>query len=390
MPENGQETHKIATEPQDKRHSERRPQTGGTLKGVVGKLQEVGIPGFRRSRKARQAGEETGAQVLVASQWRLMWWKFRKHQLAKFAGAVLILFYLVAGFCEFVSPHDPHRLNTEYIHAPPQKVRFFDVEGAYHVRPFVYRHVQQRDPVTLRLTYHEDRSRRFPIRFLVAGDPYALWGWLPMQRHLIGLEDGERLFLLGADRMGRDLLSRIAYGARVSLSIGLIGIAISFVLGLIMGGISGYFGGRIDDVIQRLIEFIMGIPGLPLWMTLSAALVPTPSVLHVAGLAADPVRHYPGAEVISLPLDDAGMQRLVDFIDASFKRDGKDRAAATGPGLYPSSRFYPAVGRFHILNTCNTWTARALKAAGFDVGPDTTRAEGLMRQVRRKRTPTLR
>ena len=127
-----------------------------------------------------------------------------------------------------------------------------------------------------------------------------------------------------------------------------------------------------------------------LGMTLSAALVPTPSVLHVTGLASDPVRHYPGAEVISLPLDNAGMQRLVDFIDASFKRDGKDRAAATGPGLYPSSRFYPAVGRFHLLNTCNTWTALALKAAGFDVDPDTTRAEGLMRQVRRERTPALR
>ena len=127
-----------------------------------------------------------------------------------------------------------------------------------------------------------------------------------------------------------------------------------------------------------------------LGMTLSAALVPTPSVLHVAGLVSDPVHLYPGAEVISLPLDDAGMQRLVDFIDASFKRDGKDRAAATGPGLYPSSRFYPAVGRFHLLNTCNTWTARALKAAGFDVDPDTTRAESLMRQVRRERTPALR
>jgi peptide/nickel transport system permease protein len=257
------------------------PPSTGTLKGVFEKFRDGGIARFRRSRKTRPSGEESGAQVLVASQWRLMWWKFRKHQLAKIAGAVLILFYLVAGFCEFVAPHDPHRLNTKYIHAPPQKVRFIDADGAFHFRPFVYRHVQQRDPVTLRLSYHEDRSLRLPIRFLVAGDPYALWGWVPLRRHLIGLEDGERLFLLGADRMGRDLLSRIAYGARVSLSIGLIGIAISFVLGLIMGGISGYFGGRIDDVIQRLIEFIMGIPGLPLWMTLSAALPPDWPIIRV-------------------------------------------------------------------------------------------------------------
>ena len=252
-----------------------------SLKDALRKLKANGIPGLPGRSRPRSADEGTGAQVLVASQWRLMWWKFRKHQLAKIAGAVLILFYLVAGFCEFVALHDPHRLNTKYIHAPPQKVRFFDAEGAFHFRPFVYRHIQQRDPVTLRLSYHEDHSERFPIRFFVKGDPYALWGWVRMERHLIGLDNGERLFLLGADRMGRDLLSRIAYGARISLSIGLIGIAISFVLGLIMGGISGYFGGRIDDVIQRLIEFIMGIPGLPLWMTLSAALPPDWPIIRV-------------------------------------------------------------------------------------------------------------
>jgi peptide/nickel transport system permease protein len=251
------------------------------LMDVFRKLQSDGVFGYRRRPQPGTPDGGTGARVLVASQWRLMWWKFRKHQLAKVAGAVLILFYLVAGFCEFVAPHDPHRLNTKYIHAPPQTVRFIDVEGAFHLRPFVYRHIQHRDPVTLRLSYLEDRSRRFHIRLFVAGDPYTLWGWVPMQRHLLGLENGEPLFLLGADRMGRDLLSRTAYGARISLSIGLIGIAISFVLGVILGGISGYFGGRIDDVIQRLIEFIMGIPGLPLWMTLSAALPPDWPIIRV-------------------------------------------------------------------------------------------------------------
>ena len=277
---NAQESHKIATESKSNRRSAKPPPIG-PLKGVIRKLRDGGITGFARSRKSRPSGGETGARVLVASQWRLMWWKFRKHQLAKIAGVVLILFYLVAGFCEFAAPHDPHRLNTKYIHAPPQKVRFIDAEGAFHFRPFVYQHVQQRDPVTLRLSYLEDRSLRLPIRFFVAGDPYKLWGWVPLRRHLVGLENGERLFLLGADRMGRDLLSRIVFGSRVSLSIGLIGIAISFVLGLIMGGISGYFGGRIDDVIQRLIEFIMGIPGLPLWMTLSAALPPDWPIIRV-------------------------------------------------------------------------------------------------------------
>ena len=252
-----------------------------SLKGVFRKLQADGIFGYRRRPHAGPPEQESGARVLVASQWRLMWWKFRKHQLAKIAGVVLILFYLVAGFCEFVAPHDPHLLNTKYIHAPPQTVRFFDSGGAFHLRPFVYRNIQHRDPVTLRLSYLEDRSRRFHIRFFVVGDPYTLWAWIPMHRRLLGLEKRERLFLLGADRMGRDLLSRIAYGARISLSIGLIGISISFVLGVIMGGISGYYGGRIDDVIQRLIEFIMGIPGLPLWMTLSAALPPDWPIIRV-------------------------------------------------------------------------------------------------------------
>jgi peptide/nickel transport system permease protein len=232
-------------------------------------------------KRIRGQDEEPEARVLVASQWQLMWWKFRKHKLAKSAGVVLILFYGVAALCEFVAPHDPHRMDTRYIHAPPQSVRLFDDEGGFHLRPFVYRSIQHRDPVTLRLSYVEDRSTRYPIYLFVEGDRYDLWGQFEWRRHLFGLEGGERMFLLGADRMGRDLVSRIAYGARISLSIGLVGISISFVLGLTLGGISGYFGGRIDDVIQRVIEFIMGIPGLPLWMTLSAALPPDWPIIRV-------------------------------------------------------------------------------------------------------------
>ena len=221
------------------------------------------------------------ARILVASQWQLMWWKFRKHKVAKIAGIVLILFYSVAVFCEFVAPHDPHSLDTRYIHAPPQPIRFFDVEGGFHFRPFVYSHIQHRDPLTLRLDYVEDHSRMLPITLFPRGDTYFLWDVFESNLHLSGLENGERMLLMGADRMGRDLLSRIAYGARISLSIGLIGISISFVLGLFMGGVSGYFGGRIDDVIQRIIELIMGIPGLPLWMTLSAALPPDWPIIRV-------------------------------------------------------------------------------------------------------------
>ncbi len=232
-------------------------------------------------KKIRGQDAEPEARVLVASQWQLMWWKFRKHKLAKIAGVVLILFYSVAVLCEFVAPQNPHRIATGYIHAPPQPLRFYDSEGGFHLRPFVYGMVQHRDPLTLRLSYTDDLTQRYPIYLFVKGDGYDLWGQIGWDRHLFGLEEGGRLYLLGADRMGRDLVSRIAYGARISLSIGLVGISISFVLGLVLGGISGYFGGRIDDVIQRVIEFIMGIPGLPLWMTLSAALPPDWPIIRV-------------------------------------------------------------------------------------------------------------
>ena len=224
---------------------------------------------------------EEEAKVLVASQWQLMWWKFRKHKLAKTAGVVLILYYTVALLCEFIAPNDPHRIDTEYIHAPPQSVRFVDADDGFHLRPFIYRSVQHRDPETLRLSYTEDTTQRYPLYLFVRGDAYRLWDVFEARWHLFGTANGTRLFLMGADRMGRDLMSRIAYGTRISLSIGLVGISISFVLGLVMGGISGYYGGRIDDVIQRIIEFIMGIPGLPLWMTLSAALPPDWPIMRV-------------------------------------------------------------------------------------------------------------
>ena len=117
--------------------------------------------------------------------------------------------------------------------------------------------------------------------------------------------------------------------------------------------------------------------------TLRAALVPTPAVVHVVGLRAEPAHSFPKAEVVSLPIYDENFGRLVDFVDASFEHSGAVRAAATGPGLYATSRFYPAKGSFHLLNTCNTWTARALAAAGFDVSASgTSRAEALMQQVR--------
>ncbi|NJM41587.1 MAG: ABC transporter permease, partial [Anaerolineae bacterium] len=149
-----------------------------------------------------------------------------------------------------------------------------DAEGSVSW-PFVYKTVQGRDPKTLRVLYQEDTKTRYPITLFVKGTPYKLWGLFEMETHLFGLSvphTEQGIFLIGADRLGRDLLSRVAYGARISMSIGLIGVFLSLVLGVVIGGISGYYGGRIDNVIQRLIEFVRSIPTIPLWMALSAAL----------------------------------------------------------------------------------------------------------------------
>jgi peptide/nickel transport system permease protein len=148
------------------------------------------------------------------------------------------------------------------------------------LRPFIYLYERERNTETYEWEYREDRSRPRPLRFFIKGTPYKLWGLFEMDIHLFGI--GEKgMFLLGADKMGRDLLSRTLYGTRVSTSIGLIGVFVSFVLGIAIGGISGYYGGVLDNIIQRIIEFIRSIPRIPLWMGLSAALPAHWSALQV-------------------------------------------------------------------------------------------------------------
>ena len=207
----------------------------------------------------------------IASQWRLMWRKFRKHRLAIGGSAILALFYLVAAFAEFFAVDDPFQRN-EFVFAPPQRIHFVDADGAFHLRPFVYGWEKRIDPDTLALIYTEDQARRYPLHLFVRGAPYELWGLFPMDLHLIGVRgEGATLFLLGTEKLGRDLFSRLVYGTRISVSIGLVGVALTFVMGSLMGGISGYFGGGVDDAIQRVIEFVISIPQIPLWLALSAA-----------------------------------------------------------------------------------------------------------------------
>jgi peptide/nickel transport system permease protein len=211
-------------------------------------------------------------RIFVASQWQLMWWKFRKHKAAIGGGLILICFYTIAIFCEFLAPFDPHEISEQYVHSMPQRIHFANEEG-FHLRPFVYGLVPGRDPETFRRIFEVDKEQVYPIYFFVRGDPYKLWGILKTDLHLFGIKDPEgTMYLLGGDRLGRDLLSRLLYGTRISLSIGLVGIAISFTLGILIGGASGYYGGVVDLLVQRVIEFILGIPSIPLWLSLSAAL----------------------------------------------------------------------------------------------------------------------
>jgi len=218
-------------------------------------------------KKKEVAAEE---KYYMASQWQLMWRKFKKHKLAIFGGIILAIFYIIALFCEFFSPQDIYKRNTKYIYCPPQRIHFFDEKG-FHFRPFVYGLKRKLDFKTFRRIYIEDKNKKYPIYFFVRGDKYKLWGIFPSDMHLFGVKKGV-IFLFGTDKLGRDLFSRNLYAARISLSIGLVGVALSFILGTILGGISGYYGGAADIIIQRIIEFFISIPTIPLWMALAAAL----------------------------------------------------------------------------------------------------------------------
>ncbi|MCX7680550.1 MAG: ABC transporter permease [Anaerolineae bacterium] len=218
---------------------------------------------------APRYAESEHVEIEIASQWRLMWWKFKRHRMAVVGGIIVLIYYLVALFAEFFAPVHFTTYKEEYVYAPPQTIHLFR-NGKFD--PYVFGYRFERDPASFKKIWYIDESVIIPIGLFQRGEPYKLWGIIPGNIHLIGPRNPEDPFyLMGADKSGRDIFSRIIYSSRVSLTVGLVGVAISLFLGILLGGLSGLLGGAVDNIIQRLTEILISIPTLPLWLALAAA-----------------------------------------------------------------------------------------------------------------------
>jgi peptide/nickel transport system permease protein len=222
--------------------------------------------------------EEEVDSIYVAPNWKLVWWRFRKHKLAVASSFVVILIAIVAIAPGFFSTQDPHESEATELFIPPQRLHFFD-EGRLQL--FVYAVEGARNPETLRMEWQTGTEDKIYLQLFAQGYTYEILGLIETNRHFIGLDDPESddfFHLLGTDRLGRDQWSRLVYGTRTSLSIGLVAVIISTILGIVLGGLSGYYGGTTDMIIQRLIELLQSLPAVPIWLALSAAMPRTWSV----------------------------------------------------------------------------------------------------------------
>ena len=216
-----------------------------------------------------------GATSAVAGQWTLMAWRFQRQKVAMVSLVIVLLLYLVAALAEFLAPYDTDMTRPQFTYAPPQGISLFVAapDGSWQFKPHTSGYSISVDEVAMRRTFTVDPTKIVPLGFFVPGKAYKLWGLFDSNVHFAGpLDPRQTVYFLGSDRLGRDLLSRLIYGTRISLSIGLVGVVISLVLGVFLGGISGYYGGAIDTIIQRVVEIVSAMPTIPLWMGLAAAI----------------------------------------------------------------------------------------------------------------------
>ncbi|MCB9147301.1 MAG: ABC transporter permease [Caldilineaceae bacterium] len=228
----------------------------------------------RQSPPPVETESSAAERISVATQWQLMWWRFRKHKMAMASAVVIILFYLVALFADFLAYSDPQHDDANLLLLAPQSIHWYDGD---EFRPHVFGVTGKRDPKTFKKVYQPDPDKKLPLVLFAKGYEYTLFGLIKTERHLIGVEDAppeESIFLLGTDGLGRDLFSRLMVATRLSMTIGLAGVALSLFLGILLGGLSGLYGGLVDNMIQRVIEIVRSVPTIPLWMALAAA-VPT-------------------------------------------------------------------------------------------------------------------
>jgi peptide/nickel transport system permease protein len=208
---------------------------------------------------------------------REIFFYIKKNKLAYLSFHILLILYFLAVFADFIAPYPYDKQHRDTPYHPPTQIHFFDEKGNFHIRPFVYGY-ELVDPVFK--IYRIDKTKKYPIYFFVKGDRHYLFGFIPTDIHLFGVKEG-KIFLLGADNLGRDIFSRLLYGGRISLSIGIVGVLVSFSIGAIIGGISGYFGGKIDNILMRISEIVMSFPGFYLMLALRAVFPITLSSVQV-------------------------------------------------------------------------------------------------------------
>jgi peptide/nickel transport system permease protein len=282
---------------------------------------------------------------------RVFWNQFKKSPIAMVGGALLIVLYTLALFAPFAAPYPQEEMDRERFYHPPAKIHWVDAQGRFHLWPFVH-------PTRLdnpgRFTYLEDRTGVVPLKLFAKGARYQLLGFIPSDRHLFAVDPPARIYLLGTDGLGRDIFSRILFGGQISLTVGLVGIAISFTIGLLLGGISGYFGGWVDNTIMRMTELLLSIPGLYLLIALRGIFPADLPSQHV----------YLAIVVILAFIGWAGLARIIRGMVLSIRRQ-EYVAAAEALGM---SRLR-IIGRHILPNTMSfVIVAATITVPGYILG----------------------